>query len=429
MLDGPARAEAGKSVVRPSNKRLLQASDIAQQFLQNYLKSFREDMHADQILRWVKFIQERASVVVVTVPDEVGAFRMFETLNDRGLRASQADILKNYLFSKTTPQRVHEAHMQWNAMSGSISTLADDEDDNLVRYLRYFWITKNGLTREKELADSIKKNISNESKAMQFLTDARAASSDFVALWSQTHTKWSTYRSTTRQHLYTLNAHMKVEQIVPLLFAVAIHFDPEEADKAFKLFVSWSVRFLIGGGGRGGRLDKQYSERAQSVGNGTITKARELRDSMRHFVPTNKEFEEAFAVARVSKTYLARYYLRALDKALKNDPTPEYVANEDEKQINLEHIMPLTVGPDWSVDPEQAEANQKLLGNMVLLSAQKNVSIGNASFSVKKKAYQASSYHITSQVCHYERWGSDEIRERQAEMAKIAVRTWALDFA
>jgi len=32
--------------------------------------------------------------VVVTASDEVNAYRIFETLNDRGLKASQADILK-----------------------------------------------------------------------------------------------------------------------------------------------------------------------------------------------------------------------------------------------------------------------------------------------------------------------------------------------
>jgi hypothetical protein len=38
--------------------------------------------------------------------------------------------------------------------------------------------------------------------------------------------------------------YLRVKQIRPLLFAVARHFDPIEADKAFRLFVSWSVRFL-----------------------------------------------------------------------------------------------------------------------------------------------------------------------------------------
>ena len=97
---------------------------------------------------------------------------------------------------------------------------------------------------------------------------------------------------------------------------MARHFSPEEAEKAFRLFVSWSVRFLIYGG-RGGMLDQQYSLRAQDVGTKKLTKARDLRNAMEKYVPTDKEFQEAFSTARVSRPHSARYYLRALEKSLK----------------------------------------------------------------------------------------------------------------
>jgi hypothetical protein len=302
-----------------SNVRLLQASETALSFLRDTLLPLRGDSHAKHLVRWITFIQKRASVVAVTVPDEVGAYRIFETLNDRGLKASQVDILKNYLFSKTSAARVDETHALWNEMTGTISSLPEDEDTNLVNYIRAYWITKNGLTRHKELAKSIKEKINNEPKSMQFITDLRSSAVDYTALWLPTHTKWQPYPTTTRQNLHTLFFHLKAEQIIPLLFAVALHFDKEETDKAFKLFVSWSVRFLIAGGTRGGRLEKPYGDLAQSIGNGEIKKAREIRDGMKTVVPHDKDFEEAFAVARVSKTHLARYYLRAIDQTMKDD--------------------------------------------------------------------------------------------------------------
>ena len=132
----------------PSNRRLLEASEEILDYLKKYLEQYREDTQADQLLRWVDFIEERASVVVVTVPDDVGAFRMFETLNDRGLKASQADVLKNYLFSKSG-SRFQEARSCWNVMSGALATLPDDDDDNLVSYIRYYWITQNGCHKSQ----------------------------------------------------------------------------------------------------------------------------------------------------------------------------------------------------------------------------------------------------------------------------------------
>ncbi len=427
LVSKNAMAAAKELATCASNVRLLQASECALTYLRETLVPLRPDSHAKHLVRWITFLQKRASIVAVTVPDEVGAYRIFETLNDRGLKASQVDILKNYLFSKTSASRVQEAHALWNEMSGTISCLPEDEDNNLVNYIRAYWITKNGLTRHKELAKTIKDKINNELKSMQFLTDARNASINYIAMWLPTHTKWQAYPTTTRQNLYTLFAHLKAEQIIPLLFAVVLHFDPPEADKALKLFVSWSVRFLIAGGTRGGRLEKPYGDLAQSIGEGTLTKARELREAMKTVVPTDKEFEDAFSVARVSKTYLARYYLRAIDQTMKGDPTPEYVANEDEKEINLEHVMPLSPEEHWEVDEEEAETAQKLIGNMILLSAKKNVQLGHSEFKTKAKAFKLSSYSVTKQVADYNTWGIEQIRSRQAKLAALAVKTWTLD--
>ena len=41
-------------------------------------------------------MQQRARVVLLQVPNDADAYRMFETLNDRGLRTSQSDLVKNY---------------------------------------------------------------------------------------------------------------------------------------------------------------------------------------------------------------------------------------------------------------------------------------------------------------------------------------------
>ncbi len=82
-------------------------------------------------------------------------------------------------------------------------------------------------------------------------------------------------------------------------------------------------------------LDTQYSLRAKEVGLKQITKARELRDAMKDYVPSDTEFEQAFAVARVSRPRLARYYIRALEKAKKMQPDPEWVSNEDVTDAGL----------------------------------------------------------------------------------------------
>ncbi len=177
-------------------------------------------------------------------------------------------------------------------------------------------------------------------------------------------------------------------------------------------------------GGRGGFLDRHYALRAQEVGTGTITTAKGLVEVMREHVPSDSLFEEQFRTARVSKGWLARYYLRALDLAMKGESEPEVLANEDQQILNLEHILPKTPGDQWAIDEDTALACQNKLGNLVLLQASKNVAVGNNSFDEKKSVYANSIIKITSQVAEYDQWTVEQINDRQEKMAKLAVKTW-----
>jgi hypothetical protein len=54
-------------------------------------KPLPESAHVEQLNLWVKFFEQSALVVL----DDLNAFVMFETLNDRGLKTSQADLLSS----------------------------------------------------------------------------------------------------------------------------------------------------------------------------------------------------------------------------------------------------------------------------------------------------------------------------------------------
>lgn len=425
---------------RSSHRRMLRASEKARTYIGDILKPLNIEDRINILLRWYDFLDSNAHVLSATVADEEAAYRLFETLNDRGLRASQADILKNFFFSKSG-LRLSEAKTMWARMVSAIEVPVDDRDeddsdneegptrgDPLLTYVRHSWITTHGHTRVKDLSMEIRKEVTIDTRAIQYLSEWSVSVEDYIALSSSKHPKWTKYKTSTRQNVETIAEHLRVTQIKPLLFAVAMKFEPDEADKAFKLFVSWSVRFLIVGG-RGGLLDTQYAQRAFEVGTSKITKARELRDAMKAVVPADQEFEAAFAGARVSKSWLARYYLRSLEKTCKQLPHPEYVANEDVKDINLEHVMPLEATDNWDVDPDTAQSAQKYLGNMVLLREPDNRDLGNKGWDEKKLVLGRSGYELTKMVgkCAHP-WDLPDIRDRQTQLAKLAVKTWTLTF-
>lgn len=418
--DGEGRKMAP---TRDSHRRLQAALERAQEYVNEITKPLAGNKKSAELVEWVTFFKESVQIVRLTVPDHLDAFVMFETLNDRGLRASQADILKNHLLRMATPARIKEAQQKWARMVATLESL--QVDDLTVTYLRHAVICRHGPTRERELFQRVRDTITSSPRAMTFLSQISDAATTYSAIFNPEHSFWNEHKSEVRQGVRTL-LELRVEQIRPLVFASMTKFEKDQLMRAFRLFVAWSVRFLIAGGGRGGVLDKAYGEMAQGVYEGKVTTAKGLAEQMEPHVPTDAVFEAAFKEARVTQSYLARYYLRALELKARNEPDPELIPNDEKDTINLEHIIPENPSDEWRVDPQAAEALHNRLGNLVLLRAKENVRIGNKSPAVKLKALANSAYLLTKEISTKAIWGANEIAERQSRLAKLAVGTWSL---
>lgn len=83
---------------RTSHERLLGAYALAFDHVKGIVATASKSDHGDFLNDWVTFLDETATVVLLRVYDDANAYRMFETLNDRGLKTSQADLVKNHLF-------------------------------------------------------------------------------------------------------------------------------------------------------------------------------------------------------------------------------------------------------------------------------------------------------------------------------------------
>ena len=264
-----------------------------------------------------------------------------------------------------------------------LSTIESHGDDELIlTFIRHFWISLYGPTTENELGEDIETKIKNEPQVLDFVAALDSAAEDYAALLTPLqHPRWHGYPSGTRKAVEIIINDLSAVQIRPLMLAIAKKFTPKETLKAFQnILVSWTVRFLIVGGGSQGKLHRYYGDRAKSVADGKIGSAKELAQSMDGIVPNNRQFEEEFSKANVSKAALARYYLRAIELYGKEDK-PLLLINEDPNAVKLEHVLPLTPSDDWKIDKETAAAFHKRIGNMVLLGAKDNVALGNGSFA------------------------------------------------
>ena len=77
---------------------------------------------------------------------------------------------------------------------------------------------------------------------------------------------------------------------------------------------------------------------------------------MKDLVPTDAQFQAEFSTCRVTKASLARYYLRALELCYRGEKEPEFVPNEDQSEVNLEHVLPENPGKKWTIKAEIAAA-------------------------------------------------------------------------
>ena len=68
--------------LRASHQRLLAARDEAHKQVRKIVSPLDAKEHGDRLNSWVSFIEHRAVVVLLRVPDDANAYRMFETLND-----------------------------------------------------------------------------------------------------------------------------------------------------------------------------------------------------------------------------------------------------------------------------------------------------------------------------------------------------------
>lgn len=380
---------------------------------------------ANLLMDWVDYISLKAKVIVVEVNDEAAAYTIFEVLNDRGLELSVSDLLKNFVF-QLAGSKLDEAQANWAKMTGVLEG-AGLEERNLKNFVRHAWASKHGVTREKDLYDKIRKQVNTRERAVTFSKELIEQAKVYAALEIPTDELWKDYGPTVQEAIESLGL-LKATQIRPLLLAVFAHFELREARKALPMLVAWTVRFTIVGKLGSGPLEQGYASSAEKISNGAIKSAVELYKASTSFLVTDEEFEASFAVAKSSAQYLARFYLRALERqASIVSGTAETIVNPSSEAVNLEHVMPLTRVPHWTkftVDTHRAYV--KRLGNLALLDRVRNERSGNLSFAEKSEMLKASAIELTQEIANFPAWDSAAIDKRQARLAKLAVQAWPL---
>lgn len=404
---------------RQSHARLISAAERIRDYIDRICEQSKDSEEA--LHEWLDYLEANLKVILVVASDDSNAFVIFETLNDRGLELAISDLLKNYLFHRSS-DKIEETKNRWLTM---VATLESASDDPLVvTYLRHFAMSKYGLVREKDLFGLIKRRITSKKLALAFSTELSNTSRVYASLINTEHEFWNKFDHATRESVIAFNL-LGMVQMRPLLLAILDKFDARNVSKAFRKLVSVAVRFQIVGGAGGGTLERIYSDAARQVSEGKLTS---IADILKGFttLPSDSAFLQAFATATISKQALARYYLRSLEQG--SDPQGEVVPSSDTGKVNLEHVLPLSPSDAWLKRwaSDDVRAYQRRLGNMAILSARINSSIGNDDFVSKRSELAKSKFIFTRMIGDANEWSPDAINVRQVAMAETAVKVWTL---
>ena len=148
-----------------------------------------EDDPGLAVVRLIDGMSDKLLFTVITVTDELNAYRVFETLNARGVRLSATDLLKNHLFSLLHREGEHEHEIEtledrWN---GIVRRLGEE---SFPDFLRVHWIGRRATVRLSDLFKTVRTQICDRGGAFSLLQDLEADIDAYLALTQPDGSDW-----------------------------------------------------------------------------------------------------------------------------------------------------------------------------------------------------------------------------------------------
>lgn len=410
---------------RESHDLLIEAASTCEDWVSRVAATHAKSDVKNRLNDWLEYLEFNATAVLLSVSDGSRAYKMFETLNDRGLRTSQADLVKSYLFGEVGDSRLVEAQTKWSSMRETLQEL--DDEDRTINFLWHSVLATRKFIKADDLYDTISDTIRGGSNAAAYLDELEGLARTYVATHHHTAERWHDLGPKARKALETINF-FNPKPMRPLLLGIAAKMPDKQIEGCLSFLVSMAVRSVIAGSTRSGTIQDTYASAALGVYTEKINTLAALKAALSGITISDNDFRDSFLTAKSSKAALGRYYLHSLESAYAKEDEPWFVQNDDPSQITLEHILPQKIkGLDkWlHISEEEHRRSVKRLGNLCLLQKTPNSKKPN-DFQSGKGIYRASPYKWTNMLANGDQWGVGEIEARQQAMAELAVKTWAI---
>jgi len=405
---------------------------------------FRERLEKEEIdiTRLMENILYKISLVHINAISLLNAFKLFETLNDRGLELSAVDLIKNFILKESAASgQFNKVRELWEEMYAKV------KNKEPVKFMRRYMLSNySGVMPEMKLYEYVKEKIDKFANKDEEILKLVACLNDSADIYK------SIYDSDTDDDEF--DARLKDLNLIQVATSYSLLlklFPLYQCGQLTKLDFFEVLRYIEIFHIRWGICDQSTSE-LDVIYNGISMQLNDSLSSQQILGIVKKTLQEKtknitedfFKTNFISKDFNAsdsrtKYILWCLDDK-KSDVQTMHL-----ETINTEHIMPKNLTEEWisylcSKDikvrkediEELHEDNLNKIGNLTLLEHRWNKSMKDSLFEIKKagnakmKGYKDSKFiYITKEIAiRFPKWTFQEIELRTLELATKAASMW-----
>lgn len=385
-----------------------------------HLMGLLEAMGSPRRQKLAEFILRRCFLVVVAAPKRDTAYRIFSVLNRRGLDLSLTDILKADVIGEIAESEQDAYTKLWEDAE---EKLGREAFSDLFAHIR---MIRRKVKAKGTILDELLKDVKPQSYPTQFIDRTLLPLSDaFYDI------KYEQYRATANAESVNglfrfLNQINNFDWMPPaLLFLSRYNNDPEALFYFFRELERLAACQMV--------MRRGINERIRRYG-ALLTHIEEGRDIYTLGSPLLLgDDEKQLVLSNLNEPIYgenyAKYVLLRIDSLLATGEA-RYIY----PVLSIEHVLPQKppLGSEWlKLFPNDQEREQltNQLGNLVLLSQQKNKQAQNYDFQHKKTGYfdaQAAPFALTAQVRQERQWTPAVIQRRQKYLLEILGKAWGL---
>ena len=398
-------------------------------YFEEKVESIRDDIREEKKLEeFIDHVLKNVYLLPIKCDNFDKALNIFETINNRGLELSPADIFKSMLYQ----QAIKDADVfakRWDNLDSALAVLSETskaKDLTITTLFRWYMSLLRAENNDAGKPVGVREFFTEGA----FLNSSKKK--DYRPEYRLRHRPWEETMNALERLKITwemLSSKEKEYQQLKKWYAT-LSVSSSEAALAAMIFVYKRLEFCH---------DKDGNEVCRISNNHEIACENFLRNLARYVYAKGfdrtiegKTVPDAMLQAAIDAISGNKFSLEAkpgdiflsrLDETL----SPQYRrgfcmllelinprSSAEHLEGEIEHILPNRWGNDWydKWNEENASEAMHTLGNLVLLKKSQNIKASNRFFETKKKIYGDSEFSEAKDLCEVDNWDYNDYKNR-----------------